>query len=272
VSDWWTGLAPAEIVVRCGGTGHRVRWQRGRLIACDHGDLEDERALAALAGERSACIELLDAWARHADDLRALTLAPRDVSDPVRASAWASSPGARGGHVPGGTRAGLPIPSEPRVGRFPVYPRSWDDAEAELVALLGLGGGIGERLVATVAAAWTERLRAGAAAGARPRLRAALHGRVLATLRAWLREPELSLALELVGEREPRSLSRVGGRVHARLPFAWIAEVWTRDLQLTEGRFTLAARPGVHGWELEALAPDLGPPERVTVRVDAVAA
>ena len=126
VTNWWTGLQPAEIVVRCGGRSHRVRWERGRLIACDHGDPDDERALAALAGERCACLELLDAWARHADDLRALSRAPRDISVPVRSSAWVSSPGARGGHRPmaPGAGVGLPIPSEPRTGRFPVYPRS----------------------------------------------------------------------------------------------------------------------------------------------------
>ncbi len=62
VTDWWTGLAPAEIGVRCSGAGHRIRWARGALVACDHAELEDERALAALAGERCACVELLDAW------------------------------------------------------------------------------------------------------------------------------------------------------------------------------------------------------------------
>ena len=46
-------------------------------------------------------------------------------------------------------------------------------AESELLALLGLGGGLPERLVATVAAAWKERLRqtreaARAIAGAAP--------------------------------------------------------------------------------------------------------
>jgi hypothetical protein len=187
-----------------------------------------------------------------------------------------SSPGARGGYIPVAAWEvrGLPLPSEPRTGRFPVYPRSWDDSEAELIALLGLGGDIGERLIATVAAHWTERLRTdpAGAAGARPRLRAALHGRLLATLRGWLGEPGLSLTLELVGEDEPRSLSRVAGRVRARLPFAWLSEIWTRDLELAGDRFCLAANAGHGGgWELRSVARDLGAPERIAFGLDAAA-
>jgi hypothetical protein len=276
VLTWWTGLEPASLVVRCGGAAHRIRWERGELLACDHGELEDERALAALAGERCACVELLDAWHRHVTDLRALKLGPRDVSDPIRSSAWVSSPGARGGYipVPAWEVRGLPLPSEPRTGRFPVYPRSWDDSEAELIALLGLGGDIGERLIATVAAHWTERLRSdpASAAGARPQLRAALYGPLLTTLRAWLGEPGLSLALELVGEEQPRSLLRVAGRVRAQLPFAWLSEIWARDLGLVADRFCLAADVAEGGgWELELVARDFGNPERITYGLDAAA-
>jgi hypothetical protein len=276
VTPWWTGLAPASISVRCGGTEHRVRWEQGALVACDHGELEDERALTALAGERCACVELLDAWHRHATDLRALKLGARDVSDPIRSSAWVSSPGARGGYipVPAWEVRGLPLPSEPRTGRFPVYPRSWDDSEAELIALLGLGGDIGERLVATVAARWTERLRndSGGAAGARPRLRAALYGRLLTTLRGWLGEPGLSLTLDLVDEQAPRSLSRAGGRVRAQLPFAWLSEIWARDLELVGDRFCLAAdADDGGGWELLSVTRELGAPDRIMFGVDAAA-
>src|ERR1700760_3606128 len=271
VTDWWLVLDPAEIIVRCGGAGHRVRWEQGRLLACDHGDVEDERALAALGGERFACIELLDAWARHTDDLRALTRAPRDISDPVRSSEWISSPGARGGYipVPAWEVRGLPLPSEPRIGRFPVYPRSWDDSEAELIALLGVGGGIGERLIATVAATWAARLRDGAGTGAQPRLRAALHARVLTTLRSWLAEPELTLSLHSVDDRAARSLRRAGGRVRVELPFAWVSEVWAKGLQIVDDRFCLAATPDAGGWELETVGRDLGAVERIELEARA---
>ncbi len=276
MTAWWTGLEPASVVVRCGAAEHRVRWEQGELLACDHGEIEDERALAALAGERCACVELLDAWHRHVTDLRALKLGSRDVSDPVRSSAWVSSPGARGGYipVPAWEVRGLPLPSEPRIGRFPVYPRSWDDSEAELIALLGLGSDIGERLIATVAAYWSERLRTdpAGAAGALPRLRAALYAPLLATLRSWLREPALSLTLELVDEQAPCSLSRAGGRVRAQLPFAWLSEIWTRDLQLVDDRFCLGAEPvDGGGWELASVTRALGAPERIMYGLDAAA-
>jgi hypothetical protein len=265
VSAWWIGLEPAEVAVRCGGTEHPVRWRRGELVACEHGDPDDERTFAALAGDRCPCVELLDAWNRHVTDLRALKLAPRDISDPVRSSAWISSPGARGGYVPvpAWETRGLPLPSEPRVGRFPVYPRSWDDSEAELIALLGLGGELGERLVATVAASWARRLRdsADGLPAFRPRLQAALHGRVLATLRTWLQEPTLTLSLEMTAEDGARSVSRAGGRVYAQLPFAWLAEVWCKRLPTVGGELCLAAQAtdGDDGivWRLSTLARDL---------------
>jgi hypothetical protein len=271
VTEWWTGLAPVETTIRCCGADHRIRWERGELVACDHGDPEDERTLAALSGERYACIDLLDAWARHLDDLRALVRGPRGARDAAGGAGWTLEHGGRGDAAvrPAAFGAHLPVPSLPRVGRFPVYPRSYDDNEAELIALLGLGGGIAERLVATVAATWAQRLRPGAAvaAVATPRLRAALHARVLTTLRGWLLEPELLLSLELVPEHEPRSLSRSGGRARAQLPFAWLSEVWARDLQLVEGRFCLAAIAAGDGdtWELTTLAADLHTVERVTL-------
>ena len=270
VSEWWTGLAPVEISVRCAGSQHRIRWERGALIACDHGDLEDERALAVLAGERCACIELLDAWALHVTDLRALRLAPREISDPARSSAWVSSPGARGGHipVPAWEARGLPIASEPQIGRFPIYPRSWDDGEAELIALLGLGSQVGARLVATVAAHWSQRLTDGTVdlAAYQPRLRSALHGRLQTTLRTWLGDPELSVMLEPIAADEPRSLTRTNRRITARLPFAWLAEVWARNLQIVEGRFCLAAdATDGNSWELTTVARDLAAPDRIAV-------
>ena len=270
VTDWWTGLAPADTTIRCRGAGHRIRWERGELVACDHGDPDDERTLAALGGERYACIDLLDAWARHTDDLRALVRSPRGARDAARAAGWTLEHGGRGDAAvrPATFGADLPVPSVPRIGRFPIYPRSWDEGEAELIALLGLGGGVAERLVATVAATWARRLRPGAnvVPVAVPQLRSALHARLLATLRGWLGEPRLSLTLELVGEDDPRSLSRAGGRIRAELPFAWLAEVWARRLPIVDGRFCLAAETGDGDiWELTTVAPDLHTVQHATL-------
>ena len=194
VTDWWTGLEPADTSCAAAAPVIGSAGSAGELVACDHGDPEDERALAALAGERCACIELLDAWARHDGRPARADPRPRDVSDPARSSAWVSLRPAPAAATcrPARRRRGPAAAVRARgSGRFPVYPRSWDEGEAELIALLGLGGGVAERLVATVAATWARRLRpdANVAPVAVPRLRSALHARLLATLRGWLGEP-----------------------------------------------------------------------------------
>ena len=84
MTDWWVGIAPAEHSVPCGGEHHRLRWEQGRLVACDHGDPDDELVLTALGGQELQCIELVRAWERHRDDLRALVIGTRDGSDELR--------------------------------------------------------------------------------------------------------------------------------------------------------------------------------------------
>ena len=272
VTDWWTGLDGRGHDVRCRGAGHRIRWERGELVACDHGDPDDERTLAAL-GRRAVRLH------RPARRLGAAHRRPAGARpQPARRLGRRRAPlgwtlaehGGRGDAAvrPATFGADLPLPSVPRIGRFPIYPRSWDESEAELIALLGLGGGVAERLVATVAATWARRLRPGAnvVPVAVPQLRSALHARLLATLRGWLGEPRLSLTLELVGEDDPRSLSRAGGRIRAELPFAWLAEVWARRPAIVDGRFCLAAETGDGDiWELTTVAPDLHTVQRATL-------
>ena len=75
----WHGIPPAVAPVTCGGARHRLRWADGKLGAVDHDDVDGERTLAALSGERCACIDLLDAWARHAADVRVLVLAELEL-------------------------------------------------------------------------------------------------------------------------------------------------------------------------------------------------
>ena len=83
-------------------------------------------------------------------------------------------------------------------------------------------------------------------------------------MRRWLDEPELTIALEQIDEHEPRSLTRVGDRVVAQLPFAWVAEVWAKSLQVVDDRFCLAADAvDGRGWELLSVTRELGAPERI---------
>ncbi len=141
-------------------------------------------------------------------------------------------------------------------------------SEAELIWLLSLGGGIADRLLATVVATWSRWLRSGHSglSKARPQLHAALHGRAFAALRTWLGDPALAAELVMIDGPEPRSLTRVDGRVLAELPFSWLVEVWAKGLTTVYGRFCLAADTNDgKRWRLTTIAPDLGDLEVVTV-------
>ena len=95
MTPWWLSLPEAQATIDCGEQTHRLRWQQGDLQAVDHEDIEAERTLAALGDQRCACADVLDAWARHASDLRVLVLASRGPTDPLAIQAdQAASPSA----------------------------------------------------------------------------------------------------------------------------------------------------------------------------------
>jgi len=265
---WWRGIPPAVARVSCDGHEHQLRWSAGELLASDHPDLEGEQILGALAGQRSACLEALDAWARHADDLRVLVMASRGAADPVRVSPedaahLAPSLMGQGPAVMARRRAAV---SAVLSGR-----RSRERGDT-LITLLSLGGPMQARLTATVAAAWRERLLDGAAPAdaaaadaARPALHAALYGRVVATLRGWTGQPDLRVALTMIPEPAQPALARDGDGVAAELPLGWISDVWARGLGTCWDRFCLAAWPAGDGWELSTVGPDLGAPEPIMI-------
>lgn len=288
MNPWWVGLAPAQTTVHCAGRHHQIRWDAGRLSALDHEDPEGERTLAALGGQRRPCLDLLDAWERHQDDARVLVLATRGPTDQLAAS------DDRYGHL------GL---AQPQVLQGPTglvrrrrgrgfasmglqraanYPTGWTgyaptgriskaaQAENELIALLTLGGGLQDRLVATVAAAWRERLRQPDRALARvhPQLQAALHGRVYATMQRWLGGPAPQTELRMIGEAEKPTLLAEDEVLRAQLPFAWLVDVWAKDIATIWGRFCLAAtRKDAQTWRLLTVGPDLGPPLPITLQL-----
>jgi hypothetical protein len=240
VSAWWTGLAPAQTTLECRGATHRLRWADGELLALDHDDIEGERALAALGDERCACVDTIDGWARSATDLRVLVLASRGPGDAI------ARPEPQHGHS--GWMSYGPGSNQP------------EDKDA-LARLLALGGGLPERLVATVAAS-----RLGEhAPKERARLHAALYGRATAALRDWLAEP--GLPVELAMEDGPRVV-RDGDRLEATLPFSWLVDVWAKGLEVNWGRFCLAAETeDGRRFTLTTVAPDLGEPQRVVLEL-----
>jgi hypothetical protein len=244
VSAWWSGLAPAQATLECGGATHRLRWADGELYALDHDDIEGERALAALGHERCACVDTLDAWQRHADDLRVLVLGSRGSSDRL----------ARDRHA-----AGYAIVA---YGPGPLSPSPGSEPEHALPALLALGGGIPERLAATVAAS---RL-GGFPETERPWLHAALAGRAMLALRSWLGEPAAGIDVAMADA--PR-LVRDGERIEAALPFSWLVDVWAKGLAVIWGRFCLAAlTEDGRRFTLTTVAPDLGAPEPVVLALE----
>lgn len=290
MSEWWTGLSPSQATVDCGGEEHRLRWEAGILHMLDHDDPEGERTLAALGGERCACVEFLDAWERHRDDVRALVLARRGAADhlvpqedqgagqalgPRPAQGGSRAAGAPTGFV-GGASVSVSVfssgagrsahPAGPQAGRT----SKAQQADLDLIALLGLGGGLPDRLVASVAAIWTQRIasRERGVARVRPALQAALYGRLLAALDAWLGASGQGLRLRMIGERGRPRLEAGDSAVIAELPFGWLPEVWCRGLATIGGRFCLSAdTDDSRTWRLLTVGPDLGTPAVVTLQL-----
>lgn len=293
MNPWWLGLDPAQTTVRCGEDVHRLRWEAGALHALDHEDPESERALAALGGQRCTCVEVLEAWSRHAGNPRVLVLASRGPVDPLAAQAdWtaqlgtlprgampsaASPPRTRPRQFlrrPAHRRAGAAASAwtsyaptiPPPAGRLPLRSQS----ESELIALLGLGEGVQDRLVATVASSWARRFEEGETAvrEARPTLHASMHGRLAAAVRSWLGRLDVDVELDLIDARRPPTLTEVGGVVRAELPFAWHAEVWSRGLAIVFGRLCLGASTADgRTWTLTTVGADLGPPAPVRLEL-----
>jgi hypothetical protein len=302
MNPWWLGLGPAQAIVTCGEHNHRLRWAEGALTAVDHEDPEAERALAALGGQRCTCVDVLDAWARHEGDQRVLVLASRGPADPIAAHAdWtaqlAARPRAITAAMPTRARVSAPqllrrpgrrrakaaraaarasgsgwtayAPASPSpAGRIP----RGTEPESELVALLGLGGGLQDRLVATVAATWARRFEQPSPelSEARPSLTASMQGRLSAAVQSWLGRADVAVELELIEDDRAPDLAERGGAIQAALPFDWLAEVWARGLATIFGRFCLAASTDDgRAWTLTTVGPEFGPPAPIRVELPA---
>jgi hypothetical protein len=303
MTGWWVGIPAAETTVECAGDTHRIRWQAGELRAVDHDDADGERALAALGGQRCACIDLLDAWHRHAGDTRVLALAgrgPRDVLSagalgrsisnlPASGSAptaWVSSTqvswisqlprGAAGPPPPppvmarpGPARGVAARPGPTRGAVAGTTDQSRDDRE--LIGLLGLGGGFPDRLQASVIGASVDQLGEPGETSRRIRrqLHAALYGRAASALQGWLGRDELDVELQVVDGAGAARLERTGpDQLRAELPLRWLEAVWSRGLASVIGRFCLDATTADDvDWTLSTVGPDLGPVETITIRL-----
>jgi hypothetical protein len=251
-----------ESRVECSGQLHRLVWADGELSTPDHVDPDGERTLAALGGAGARCIEILDRWLRHADDLDVLLLASRGPVDPV--VPFERTSGGSTGRSSGGTAAAqaggafasklvVRAAGRPRaVARFALQSGGWTSFSAhpgrqhdpdtdELTHLQALGDGLPHCLVTTVITAWADRIERAddRVAAAAPALHAALCGRVAATDSGWLYAPELDVQVHLAPPGELPSCARRDDALHLALPFSWLRDVWAPGLATVAGRFTL---------------------------------
>ena len=150
----------------CGTGRHTVRWEAGSLELPSHPDVEGEMVLAALGGDKARCVEVAQAWARHADDLSVLAIGPRGPADQIAVD-WddvltaeqAGSPGPPPG-PPRSTPMRLASPPGPTLARAGARQRQIQEERLkgqrrrnDVLSLLALGYGFQVRLIGQVAAA-----------------------------------------------------------------------------------------------------------------------
>ena len=258
---WFGCLAPCEAMVPCGQGRHVVRWEAGALRLASHADPEAELVLAALGGGKARCVEVAEAWARHAADLTMLGVGPRGPADEilvswddVDAAAQAAKRGGWTGYAPlaGATPHGpMHLASPPAAAamarvsaRRALLAQEAEEARQrrnDLLSLLALGYGFQVRLTGQVVAAHADRLDEQDERGRsiRPVLAAALAGRLAPVAEQWLGiDPDqvvVSLhrgpgwgSVELTGRGEER-------RLRVSLPAEWLARVWAAGLTLAGG-------------------------------------
>jgi len=197
---WFTSLPPCEALVPCGQGRHAVRWEAGELRLPNHADPEAELVLVALGGEKARCVEIAEAWGRHAADLTVLSVWPRGPADEVAVSwddvgeaAQAMRGGGRGGPWQGAPR--LASPPRAAMARAAIRHRqhqqeAGQDSQRRLdmLSLLALGTEFQVRLSGQVAAAYADRLDEPDEYGRNVRsvMTAALDGRLAPVAERWL--------------------------------------------------------------------------------------
>jgi hypothetical protein len=254
-TDLLARIAAVEERIDCGGARHRLGWAAGSLASPDHPDPEGERLLGSLGATRPRCLEMLDAWAAHQDDLRMLTLGPRHAADQVGAHVDAVAAVRTGNFARNVERQRAHERRIPPgvVGGTPRGPFSLEEQEEQLrrhlglLTLLTLPPSLQHRLMVTVAARQLHRPGEHDAA-----MTAALVGRARIALRSWAGEGyEVEVRLG-----KAATVARVGHGVSAELPAEWLVTVWGAELAVVDGHFVcqvLEMGPGT--WTVRALAP-----------------
>jgi hypothetical protein len=251
--------------VPCGSGRHIIRWEAGALRLDSHADPEAERVLVALGGEKARCVEVAEAWDRHAADLTILSVGPRSPDDITVGWQDVDAAGQAVGGSGWGWTAQLPGAAGPGTMRRPstmlaaAMARAGarraelleEQAEArqrrtDLLSLFALGPAFQFRLAGQVVAAHAGRMDEPGEQGISRRsvLVSALEGRLALAGEQWLGiNPDYvkaSLhsgpgwgAAELTGRGEQQ-------RLRVSLPADWLARVWACGLALV-GRHLVVA-------------------------------
>ncbi len=164
---WFDCLPGCEAHVPCGQGRHVVHWEGGTLRLPSHPDAEAELVLAALGGEKGRCVELAQAWGRHAEDLSVLAIGPRSPADEIAVS-WDDVDAAAQASPAYGPRSRpmrLASPSVPTLARAQAWQQqAMQDREQaarrrnDMLSLLALGYGFQVRLIGQVAQVHADRL------------------------------------------------------------------------------------------------------------------
>lgn len=260
---WYTPLPACEATVPCGQGRHVIRWEAGELRLASHADPEAELVLAALGGEKARCVEIAEAWGRHAADLTVLGIGPRDPAAGIVVSwedvdaAGQAVPAGGGGRVAVARR--LASPPTAAIARAAIWHRQYQQEAVEasqrrldMLSLLALGTGFQVRLSGQVVAAYADRLDEPDELGRNVRsvLTAALAGRLAPVAERWLGvDPDqvvVSLhrdagwgSAELTGRGQQR-------RLLVSLPAWWLARVWACGLALAGRHLVVAVERA--GW------------------------
>jgi hypothetical protein len=275
-SPWWQALPAVETWTPCGDGTHPVRWADGTLTLPAHPDPEGEAVLAALGGDKAACLQVAEAWHRHSSDLDWFMAGPRDPDDEVAVS-WDYVQEFRSARVGGWVSRqalGGPFGSRPMIraqrvagGGLPGgggWPGQGGQAgtgsredelerlrarQLEMLILLALGPAFQLALAGTIAASWASGgARAAELEAAWPVLEPALAGRLAPAAATWLGvDPDRVDAslLELSGAPAGWGALELTGtgsgrRLHATLPMGWLASVWAPGLAVVAGHLVVA--------------------------------
>ena len=280
---WFICLPSCETQVPCGTGRHTVRWEAGSLDLPSHPDPEGELVLAALGGDKARCVEVAQAWARHAEDLSVLAIGPRGPADQIaidwddvlaaeQADSAVTGPARR-------TPMRLASPSKPTLARAGARQRQMQEERVkaqrrrnDVLSLLALGYGFQVRLSGQVAAAHAAR-GGGEQAGSGPALVAAITGRLAPVAEEWLGIDPDQVVVSLHAGRSWGSSELTGygadRRLRVSLTAGWLASVWACGLARVGRHLVVAVeQPGWPTARVLGLRAPGAKPEPLEVHAD----